>query len=124
MKLFRHIASLWKAIPIEDKGDRRTRWLLSLLSFIMLSFLMTAAFVASMFKGDSAIALAYVDLVKHLSYVFGGLVATYAGVESFFPSSDRPYWNGGGNVVTNVFKRKNQDQEPPVSPDSADAQVD
>jgi hypothetical protein len=95
----------------------------------MLSFLMFAGFIAAMFKGDE-IALACIDLVKHLSYVFAGTISCYYMAESFFPSSDRPYWGGGGSVV-NVFKRKGQDQgspsdlsQPPVSPDSADSQVD
>ena len=122
MKLLRCFRSVWASIPAEDKGDRRTRWVLTLLSFLMLSFLMFAGFVAAMCKGDE-IALACLDLVKHLSYVFAGTISSYYLCESFFPSDPRPYWNGGGSVV-NVFKRKNQDQEPPVSPDSSDAQVD
>lgn len=116
MRLLKHIANLWKTIPVEEKGDRRTRWLLTLLSFFLLSSLMIAAFIASLFKADD-ISLALIDLVKHLSYVFGGTIACYYGVESFFPSSDRPYWNPWSS-------RKNIDQEPPVRPEEQDAQVD
>lgn len=121
MGLLKRIAALWQGIPIEDKGERRTRWLLTLLSFLMLSLLMMSAFVACLFTPPD-LALALVDLVKHLSYVFGAVVGVYFGVESIFPSSDRPYFVGGNNIFTR--KRVAQDDEPPVSPDANDAQVD
>lgn len=121
MKLLKHIASLWKSIPIEEKGDRRTRWLLTLLSFLLLAVLMTASFVAAMCSNE-VIALALIDLTKHLSYVFGAVVGSYFAIESIWPSSDRPFYWGGN--TTNVFRRKGEDQEPPVSPDHNDAQVD
>lgn len=57
-----------------------------IFSFVSLSLLMIASFIASLIVDDAYIQSAFLDLVKHLSFVQGGIVGVYMGVESFWPS--------------------------------------
>jgi hypothetical protein len=116
MRLVRLIREIWTSVPIDGQGTKRTRWLLTLLSFVILSFLMIGAFFASLRQPEEKLPLALelVNLTLHLSYVFGGTISAYYAVESFFPSSDRPM----------RWMRKGMDEEPPVKPDEEDSQVD
>lgn len=122
------LRKLWDGIPDEESEDRRTRWALTLLSFLMLGALMAAAFVACllMAAANPEISLALIDLVKHLSYVFGAIVGVYFSIESIWPSSDRPYWGGGG-WGGGGWKGKEVDvdpkKQPPVHDSENDAEV-
>ena len=120
MRLFRLFKRVWESIPDEEKEDRRTRWILTIISFFLLSILILLSFGAAIFlKEYTDISLAMIDLAKHICYVLGGTVAAYYSYESFFPSSDRPYggWGGGWGSY------RKAENEPAAAPSENDAQV-
>lgn len=119
--------------PNNEKFNVRTRFKMALLSFFVLCSVFLVAFWTAVKTTDVIRTELFLSFAEHISYVLGAVVASYVGLESIWPSQ-QPYWSGGGgNVVTNVFRRgqqRGQEQEvdpkkePPVSPDHNDAQVD
>lgn len=114
----------WQGIQVDDDDDKRTRYVMTIWSFLLLSAIIIACFVAALLVSEVEIRLAFIDLMKHLAYVFGGILATYFGLESFFPSEARDYpgWGGWGHNRKEVEVDPKKD--PPVHPSNNDAQVD
>jgi hypothetical protein len=108
----------WLGIKVSDQNDKRTRYIMTLWSFFLLSFLMTACFVAAILVENVDIKLAWIDMIKHLAYVFGGVLATFFGMESFFPSEARNYSGWGG------WGKRDIENEPATHPSQGDAEVD
>lgn len=109
----------WRGIQVDDNNDRKTRFIMTVWSFMLLSSIMTACFTAALCVKDASIRLALIDLIKHLSYVFGGLIASYHGVESFFPSEARNYSGLGGFAAPQEVK-VDPKKDPPTHPSSDD----
>ncbi len=123
MKFLSYLKRAWSGIKTNDENDRKTRFILTVWAYILLSTIMIACFVAAVAGADTEVNLAWIDLIKHLSYVFGGVISTYFAVESFFPSEPRPWgpgWNGGG-----MWREKEVDpkKEPPAHPSEGDADI-
>ena len=115
----------WAGIQVDDANDKRTRYIMTVWSFLLLSTMMLACFVAALVVVEPEIRLAWIDLIKHLSYVFGAVIGTYFGLESVFPSEARNYpgWGGWGSGLkkeVEVDPKKN----PPAHPSENDVQVD
>lgn len=116
-----NLKKAWRGIQVDDNNDRRTRYVLTLWSFFLISLMIIACFVGAIMVDDQGIALAFIDLIKHMMYVEGGVVSIYFGVESFFPSEARNYTGFGGWMhEIPVDPKKN----PPAHPSEDDVQVD
>lgn len=117
----------WNGIQVDDQSDRKTRFIMTVWAFILLSNIMIACFVAAVAGAVPEVSLAWIDLIKHLSYVFGGVISAFFAVESFFPSEPRPWgngWNGGGWYGSQKEVEVDPKKEPPAHPSESDAQVD
>jgi len=83
-----------------------------------------ACFVGALNVDDQSISLAFIDLIKHMMYVEGGIVSVYFGSESFYPSSARDYTALGGFVGSQPEVKVDPKTNPPTHPSGDDAQVD
>lgn len=119
-----NLKKAWKGIQVDDNNDRRTRYILTLWSFFLISVMIMACFVGSLMVEDPNIALAFIDLIKHMMYVEGGVVSVYFGSESFYPSSARDYTALGGFVRPQPEVKVDPKKDPPTHPSGDDAQVD
>lgn len=128
MGFLKSLKKAWLGIQVDDDNDRRTRYVLTLLSFFLISFMIIACFVGSLMVADISISLAFIDLIKHMMYVEGGVVSIFFGAESFFPSQARDYsgWGGWGSGGGGWKKEVEVDpkKEPPAHPSENDAAVD
>lgn len=116
----RWLARIIAALPHYADGKKRTRYRLTMFSFAVLSVLICVGFGVAVGTKDIDRASLFLDLVKHLSYVFGSIVGGYLGLESIWPSEGRDWggWGGGGWGGYGTRKKK---EEPPVGPGEGDA---
>lgn len=117
VKFLTYLKKAWLGIKVNDENDKRTRFIMTIWAFMMISGMIVACFIASLCMRETDITLAYIDLIKHMMYVMGGVVSIFFGVESFFPSEARNYSGLGG------WGRDTRN-DPPVGPKEDDSQVD
>ena len=119
--------------PHNDKFNTRTRFKMAMLSFFLLAIVFVISFYSAVRSVSIDRTQVFLDFAMHISYVLGAVVASYVGMESVFPSIGGYGWRGrggyGAETVVNVFKKAqeqqgNPDEQPPVSPDHNDAEVD
>lgn len=124
MGFLKQLKKAWTSIRVNDINDRRTRYILTLWSFLLISTMIMACFVGALMVNDQSISLAFIDLIKHMMYVEGGVVSVYFGSESFYPSSARDYTALGGFVGSQPEVKVDPKKDPPIHPSDDDAQVD
>lgn len=118
-------AALWRGCqyligpidPNNEKFNIKTRFKLALLSFGILSVVFVISFIQAVKTPDVMRAELFLSFARHISYVLGAIVASYVGLQSVFPDVG---WRDGGSVV-NVFRRAQNDRQPPVGPGEEDA---
>lgn len=110
----------WRGIQVDDDNDRRTRYVLTLLSFFLVSAMIIASYIGVLIVKDPSISLAFIDLIKHMMYVEGGIVSVYFGSESFYPSSARDYSSVGGFTAPQQEVKVDPKKDPPTHPSSDD----
>ncbi len=118
MKLLRLLKSAWTGIQVNDRNDRRTRYVLTIWASILISSMIIAVFVASLLAEDQARALAYIILVRDMIYVEASIIGAYFGFESILPSDARPYQSIGGFVASPAPEKA--PKEVPTHPSSSD----
>jgi len=75
-----------------NKVVTRTRYRLSLFSFLILSVAFSISFYQANVSIDNERTALFLDFTKHISYVLGAVVASYIGMESIFPSTGGYGW--------------------------------
>ena len=128
MSFLKALKKAWNGIQVDDDNDKRTRYVMVVWSFLLLSILMIACYIAAIVVAEAELRMVWVDLIKHLAYVFGGILSCYFSLESFFPSQARDYpgWGGWGGGGSGWKKEKEVDpkKEPPAHSSEGDAQID
>lgn len=112
------IKKAWRGIQVDDRNDRRTRYVLTLWASFLISSMIIACFVASIVLEDGPRALAFIELIRDMIYVEASIIGAYFGFESILPSDARPYTSIGGFVAPEKTRK-----EPPVHPTASDADV-